>query len=360
MQETRIPLIIKFKEPEINHSLENPFDFPKNLQELKYFYDIHNITSYRKYAKIIEYKTYYLFDEQKLKSHYLEDYEDSSKTLEDYNKNMIGSFRICLSKKKDIFERKYKDIFELISSIGGFITILNLAFLVLLKFFVNSLDNLRLLNSIKKKRIQNDNNNGNNIIKDFWKDNENIYNKLELSEIPIFGDEDKKKFFIISMVKIIKSKEFLIFIIIFAIIIFVAIFWMYFLLYILYFSLGLCSLVIFILICISLCQKCEIVFLIFFIANVLYIILVGILWCLLDQCSLKFFKDNKWTWISPLGELVLIIICVFCIYRKYKIEDDTNRFNENQPKIFPFAINKYINSNLNIDNLLEKEIINEN
>ena len=100
MKEKRIPLIIKFKEPEINHSLENPFDFSNNLQELIYFYDIHNTTSYRKYAKIIEYKTSSIFDDKKLKSHYLEDYEDSSKTIKDFNENMIGSFRICLSKKR--------------------------------------------------------------------------------------------------------------------------------------------------------------------------------------------------------------------------------------------------------------------
>ena len=33
IQEQRIPLIIKFKEPVINHSLDNPFDFPNKLQE---------------------------------------------------------------------------------------------------------------------------------------------------------------------------------------------------------------------------------------------------------------------------------------------------------------------------------------
>ena len=85
MKEKRIPLLIKFKEPEINHFLENPFDFSNNLQELIYFYDIYNTTSYRKYAKIIEYKTSSIFDDKKLKSHYLEDYEDSSKTIEDFN-----------------------------------------------------------------------------------------------------------------------------------------------------------------------------------------------------------------------------------------------------------------------------------
>ena len=89
MKEKRIPLIIKFKEPVVNHSLDNPFDFPNKLQELKYFYDKDDITSYRKYAKIIEYKTYSLFSlfdaKETIKSHYLEDYEDSSKTIEEYN-----------------------------------------------------------------------------------------------------------------------------------------------------------------------------------------------------------------------------------------------------------------------------------
>ena len=108
MQENRIPFIIKFKEQEINNSLDNPFDFSNNLQELRYFYDIHNTTSYKKHSKIIEYKTYRIFDEKKQKSHYLEDYEDSSKTIQDFNENMIGSFRICLSKKKTFSKENIK------------------------------------------------------------------------------------------------------------------------------------------------------------------------------------------------------------------------------------------------------------
>ena len=107
IQEQRIPLIIKFKEPVVNHSLDNPFDFSNKLQELIYFYDKDDATSYRKYAKIIEYKTYNLFDMEKtLKSHYLEDYEDSSKTKGKLDDDMIGSFRICLSKKKRYFWKK--------------------------------------------------------------------------------------------------------------------------------------------------------------------------------------------------------------------------------------------------------------
>ena len=66
---------------------------------------------------------------------------------------MIGSFRICLSKKKDIFERRYKNLLELFSTIGGFIPILNFVFNIILKTFVNSLDHLRLLNLIKKRKI---------------------------------------------------------------------------------------------------------------------------------------------------------------------------------------------------------------
>ena len=79
-----------------------------------------------------------------------------------------------------------------------------------------------------------------------------------MSQIPNFDDEDKKKIFIISMGKIIKSKGFLIIILLLVIltIIIAALFWIY----ILYLTLAIFSLVIFILICKSLCKKMNIVF----------------------------------------------------------------------------------------------------
>ena len=70
---------------------------------MTYFYDIGSATSYRKY----NYKSEGFFKTTDYDSAYLEDYEDLAKINTDGNDTMIGSFRFSLSKKKDIFERKY-------------------------------------------------------------------------------------------------------------------------------------------------------------------------------------------------------------------------------------------------------------
>ena len=357
MQDNRIPFIIKFKEPVINHSLDNPFDFSNNLQELRYFYDIYNTTTYRKYVKIIEYKTYgVIFDEKILKSHYLEDYEDSSKTIEDFYENMIGSFRICLSKKKDIFERKYKNFLELLSCIGGFITILNMFFLIPLKLFVNSLDHLRLLNSIKKKKNINDNNK--NIFKNFWE--EDLAEKPKLSEIPDYNSEDKKKFLIISMCKIIgKNIGILFLIIIFIIIVIVIAEFLWNWKYTLYLLFAIFSLAIILYyIGLNLYKNGEYLFLIVFFLNIIYIGII--LWFWHKQCSFAFFLEYKLFWIWPIFQLAFIIVYVSWLYCKMK----KKKFNDTllslgQTISYPIALVKYINSNLNIDNLLEENIINK-
>ena len=117
----RIPLYIKFKEPFINHDDQNdPFKFPDEIYEDVYFYSLNLTSSYSKYIKIIEYKTkefFYYWDYDKKSP--LEDYEDSSKT-EKY-KNIAGTFRFALSKKKDIFEREYSSFTNFFGSIFGVI-----------------------------------------------------------------------------------------------------------------------------------------------------------------------------------------------------------------------------------------------
>lgn len=361
-QGQRIALIIKFKEPIVNHSLDNPFDFPSKLQELIYFYDKDNVTAYRKYAKIIEYKTYSLFGlfdiKETIKSHYLEDYEDSSKTIEEYNDTMIGSFRICLSKKKDIFERRYKNILELMSTIGGFIPILNIVFNIILKIFVNSLDNLRLLNSIReKKNIQNNNV---NIPKDFWNEPEHNIEQIDLTNISEFTDEDKKKFIFISMIKACKNNCNIKNIIIGFIIILptIAIFILScFCIIFLWIFLGLIALSIIILIIYMLCKKEGFCFCFIFTYNIIYIIIV-VVWWSVNHCSFAFYIDNLWIWLLfIIIEVVIILFYLYCrVYKNYKNED-VNVFEIGEEnKIFPFAISEYINSNINLDNLLENEI----
>ena len=395
MQEQRIPLIIKFKEPVVNHSLDNPFDFPNELQELVYYYDKDNVTSYRKYVKFIEYKTESLFSEETIKSHYLEDYEDSSKTIEDFNDTMIGSFRICLSKKKDIFERRYKGFFELLSDIGGFITILNIAFNILIKTFVNSLDHLRLLNSIKKENIQsnNDNNKNNNqmnnldsTIKNEDEPNDNKYydntirssrtfspinknmrtikgvdelndnNNLDLSSISEFTDKDKEIFILSSICKFITDK-----ILILSIIIIIAIVisvFSYFWIETLWISIGIFALPIIIPIFYYLCKKkgwcsccCFIIHLAIIVAFIYY-------WSI-HKCSfpIPFFNNNKLLIILLIvGIYVAIIFIVLCCKKRiYKIDNST-QFQKNQKIIDTLKTYIYINSEIDTHTLLEDEI----
>ena len=177
-----------------------------------------------------------------------------------------------------------------------------------------------------------------------------------MSQIPNFDDEDKKKIFIISMGKIIKSKGFLIIILLLVILSIFALFWIY----ILYLTIAIFSLVIFILICKSLCQKEEYCFLIIFILNIIYIIFVGIFWWWLNQCSIEYFIDKIWCWLLPIIELVFFIIYIIYKSNEYKKDNGAHTFQQNQIICFPFAIINYLNSNLNIDNLLENEIINKN
>ena len=358
MQEQRIPLIIKFKEPVVNHSLDNPFYFSNELQELVYFYDKDNVTSYRKYAKIIEYKTDSLFSEETIKSHYLEDYEDSSKTIEDFNETMIGSFRICLSKKKDIFERKYKGCFELLSDIGGIITILNIAFNILITTFVNSLDHLRLLNSIKKKisknyiKKENIQSNNDNIIKDFWnepkqKDN----NNLDLTHIPEFTDKDKELFILSSICKFITNNKFiLIIIIITAIFIFIlSCLWIE----TLWISLGIFSLPIIIAIIVYLSKKKGWCSLICFIIHLLIIFVFVLIWSI-NECSFPFFNDNKLVIIIVIVAIYSLVIIFFVLFLKKCKYKKGNFPQPNSKIIYPFEIVKDINSK--IETLLENKI----
>jgi len=383
MQEQRIPLIIKFKEPVVNHSLDNPFDFPNELQELIYFYDKDNVTSYRKYAKIIEYKTDSLFSEETIKSHYLEDYEDSSKTIEDFNETMIGSFRICLSKKKDIFERRYKGFFELLSDIGGFITILNITFNILITTFVNSLDHLRLLNSIKNENIQSNNDNNKNNIEmekvystnkdeDEPNDNNNLDNTinrsrtfpLDLTSIPEFTDKDKEEVFLSSIYKFITKNIGILFIIIIIAIV-ISCFSYFWRIETLWISIFIFSLPIIIQIFIYLCKKkrykkrcCSLVFFSIHLAIIFFFTLI---WSI-NKCSfpyIQFFNDNKLLMIILILLIVgiyILIIWLVLYFKKenYNIDNNSPKFQENPEKIKSFKLVKDISSK--IDNLLENEL----
>ena len=151
LKSERIPLIVKFIEPTIKHKDDNPFDYSE-LYEMIYFYNLESASSYRKYIKIINYKSKGFFKTSNYDSAYLEDYEDLSKMNALEDDNMIGSFRFSLSKKKDIFERKYLnwcdfplDIISNLISIMGIFSFISL-------IFINPNDNLRIFYTLKQKK----------------------------------------------------------------------------------------------------------------------------------------------------------------------------------------------------------------
>ena len=168
----RIPLFVKFIEPTIKHDNSEPFDYSE-LYEMVYFYDMDSVISYRKYIKIIDYKTKGFVSDYEDNSAYLDDNEDLSKTNATIDETVLGSFRFILSKKKDIFERKYVGIIEYFLSvvISNFISMKGF-FELLTMILVNPLDNLRIFISLNKKKptLFNDTS---DLINDYWQKKEN-------------------------------------------------------------------------------------------------------------------------------------------------------------------------------------------
>ena len=113
-----------FNEPRIKHNNDNPFDYTV-LNHIAFPFDTNSITTYRKYIKIVDYKTEGFFKDNEKSATYLDEYEDIDKRNLLEGLNMLGTFRFSVSKKKDIFERKYSYFFEyfLIVICGNFIPI---------------------------------------------------------------------------------------------------------------------------------------------------------------------------------------------------------------------------------------------
>lgn len=149
-------LFTKFKEPRIRHDkIPDPFDFSEGSYESKYFYDLNFSTSYRNFVKIVNYKTeqYFTFKNYENTMVYLEDIYVSSKIENDTNiENIIGSFRLSLSKKKDIFARIYSYWDEFIAKVFGHISGVQTLFGIISLVFVNMNDNLRIFDSLFEKR----------------------------------------------------------------------------------------------------------------------------------------------------------------------------------------------------------------
>ena len=154
----RVPFKLKFKEPIIDHDSKDPFvENEKQPLDLLFFYDTELQSYYRKYLKIVDYNTQTFWSKSNKKNkYYLEDFEDSSR-INAYNNSIyegkfLGTFRLVLAKKKEVYTRKYLYFTDFISKIGGYLSILKPFFSALSLLFVNPIDNLRIFTFLKNNK----------------------------------------------------------------------------------------------------------------------------------------------------------------------------------------------------------------
>ena len=155
---------VAMKEPLIDHDdLKNPIllEYDSSVKKFRCFYSTDEITDYGKYLKLIDYTTKGGFiDDTQINAIYLDDYLDSRKTRSDEKiGELLGFYRIMVSKKIDVYQREYisktnfiKNIF---SSIGSLFTICSIVgFLIISPNDTNRL--YSSLENIKSSTIYDD------------------------------------------------------------------------------------------------------------------------------------------------------------------------------------------------------------
>lgn len=158
-KEVKVPFSISIREPNINHSnIDNPLDIydETSINKFRCFFKTTEITSYRRYLKLISYTTYggYFSNDNYVEELYLDDFEDSRKIDKSKNgedENFLGSYRILLSKKIDIYERKYDTGFSLFSQLFSYYSPICFIFAILIKICVSPNDNIRIYEALKEK-----------------------------------------------------------------------------------------------------------------------------------------------------------------------------------------------------------------
>lgn len=156
---------LAIREPIIDHdNKDKPLDTDSNTRIDRFTCSFNpvEVSSYRRYLKLITYKSKKLSRfkiwkkiDKTFNGIYLDEFEDSRKTPSSpKDSNLLGTYRIMVSKKKDIYSREYKyvDILSLLSKLGGYIGSLKTVFTILCKIFVNPNDNYRIFDYLKKKR----------------------------------------------------------------------------------------------------------------------------------------------------------------------------------------------------------------
>ena len=154
----KIPFSVSIREPIINHTnYKNPLNLyhKDSINKFISFYQTNEVTSYRRYLKFINYITFggFIYDDKKDEAIYLDDFEDSRKTKTKEKENFLGSYRILLSKNIEIYEKKFNDILNIISRVGGFYSFVFFIYNSILMFiFVTPNDNIRIYESLKEKK----------------------------------------------------------------------------------------------------------------------------------------------------------------------------------------------------------------
>lgn len=197
-----IPFTLSMREPIINpDNYNNIIDLTKDssIQKYRSVFNTMEITSHRRYLKLIRYVTkditYILEDNiQEMNAIYLDDFQDSKELpISDAfegDGNLLGTYRLMVSKKIDIYERKY-DYLLLVSKIGGYIGTLNSIFSILCLIMVNPNDDYRIVDYLKKNySIHFDTD-----LKSIYDDSKNI-KKLNTSDFNdiIMDNRSRKKF----------------------------------------------------------------------------------------------------------------------------------------------------------------------
>ena len=194
----RVPFKLKFKDPIIDHDSKNPFvENEKQPLELLFFFDTELQSFYRKYLKVVDYKTETFWHKNKNKNkitkYYLEDNEDSSR-INAYNNTIydgkfLGTFRFVLAKKKEVYTRKYAYYTDFLSKMGGYLSVLKSLFSILALLCVKPNDNIRIFNFLSTKKPSYFDN-AEKTISEFYKNNDKKkeIDKFKYEElIPIKG-----------------------------------------------------------------------------------------------------------------------------------------------------------------------------
>ena len=180
-----IPFSLAIREPIIHHdSIENPLDMNNpTIDKYRCVFDTRDVTSYRRNLNSITYKTNGggFVRKNEIKGIYLDDYEDSrKKERKEEDRNLIGTYRIMVSKKLDVYHREFINLRDFFSNIGGFISFLMTSFSIACKILVNPNDNYRIFDYLKKKK---------SIHLDV--DTKSIYEDIKMNNKPNFNDFNK-------------------------------------------------------------------------------------------------------------------------------------------------------------------------